>query len=156
MAKQNIKDFVADAIEEYLETLDLEIWNIEYVKEGRDWFLRLYIDRKEKDEYVSMDDCQAVSEYLSDVLDEEAPIEKKYYLEVSSPGIERELFTTKQLRQNIGCEVLIKLYRAIDGKKKIEAILENADDDNLLINSNGSQQEIKRSDVAKINLVAKW
>lgn len=156
MAKQNIKEFVANAISDYLQDNNLEIWNIEYVKEGPNWFLRVYIDRQAAGEYVSMDDCQAVSEYLSDILDEAEIIEKTFYLEVSSPGLERELHTRQQLIKYKGSEVSVKLYRALDGKKKFEAILEDLDGDCLILNIEGKLQQINRSDIAKINLVAKW
>lgn len=156
MAGQNIKDFVAESLQGYLNEKGLEIWNIEYVKEGRDWFLRLYIDRKAQDGYVSMDDCQAVSEYLSDILDKEDPIEKNYFLEVSSPGMERELFTTKQMQRYIGQDVNLKLYQAIDGKKQFDAKLLGVDDEKLELEIEGKETSVERSKLAKIRLAVKW
>ena len=73
----------------------VEIYDVEYVKEGTDWYLRIFID---KEEGISIDDCEAVSRPLSDVLDEEDPIDQGYYLEVSSPGLERKLKKQKKIQ----------------------------------------------------------
>ena len=101
MAKKKITEIVEEITAEFLAENGLELYNSEFVKEGKDWFLRLYIDRltgedtaeaeEENEQYVSTDDCEKVSRYLSDELDRLDPIEQNYYLEVSSPGLDREL-----------------------------------------------------------------
>ena len=100
-----IEDLTAD----FLKENDLYLWDCEFVKEGRDWFLRVYIDRTDG-EYVSTDDCEKVSEFLSKEMDERDPIEQNYYLEVSSPGMDRELIKPEHFRACLGQEVEVKTY----------------------------------------------
>jgi ribosome maturation factor RimP len=103
-----------------LQELGLELVDIEYVKEGKSWFLRVYID---KDSGVDIEDCGLVSERLSEKLDEVDPIPHNYFLEVSSPGAERPLKKTKDFEKAIGKNVFIKTYEPIDGEKSFEGIL---------------------------------
>ena len=98
-----------DLIAGFLEENDLTLWDAEYVKEGRDWYLRIFIDRTDG-EYVSTDDCEKVSEFLSKELDERDPIEQNYYLEVSSPGLDRELIKPEHFRACIGKEAEVRTY----------------------------------------------
>ncbi|MCU9612068.1 ribosome maturation factor RimP [Caldibacillus lycopersici] len=107
-----------------VEELGLEIVDIEYVKEGKNWFLRLYID---KDTGVDIEECGIVSERLSEKLDEIDPIPHNYYLEVSSPGAERPLKKAKDYEKAIGKNVHIKTYEPIDGEKVFEGTLTEFD-----------------------------
>ncbi|WP_033829190.1 ribosome maturation factor RimP [Bacillus andreraoultii] len=104
--------------------LGLEIVDIEYVKEGKNWFLRLFID---KDSGVDIEECGIVSERLSEKLDEIDPIPHNYYLEVSSPGAERPLKKQVDYEKAIGKHVYIKTYEPIDGEKVFEGTLKNFD-----------------------------
>ena len=108
MANKTVS-LVEDLITDFLKENDLFLWDAEFVKEGRDWYLRIFIDRTDG-EYVSTDDCEMVSEYLSLKLDETDPIEQNYYLEVSSPGMDRELVKPEHFRACIGQEVVIRTY----------------------------------------------
>ena len=103
------------------EELGLMIYDVEFKKEGPDYYLRVFIDKE--DGYITIDDCEAVSRPLSDKLDEEDPIDKAYYLEVSSPGLERVLKKQRDFDRFLESKVLVKLYQAIDGAKKFEGIL---------------------------------
>ncbi len=98
-----------------MEDLGYDLVDIEFVRENAEQFLRFYIGKREG---VSIDDCQKVSEAVGNKLDEIDPIEGSYYLEVSSPGLDRPLKTDKDLKRNIGKEIEISLYKNIDGKKK--------------------------------------
>ncbi|QCJ42067.1 ribosome maturation factor RimP [Bacillus sp. S3] len=102
------------------QELDMELVDIEYVKEGKNWFLRVYID---KDTGVDIEDCGLVSERLSEKLDEMDPIPHNYFLEVSSPGAERPLKKEKDFEKAIGKNVFIKTYEPIDGEKSFEGTL---------------------------------
>ncbi len=106
------------------ESLEYDLVDIEFIKESGQYYLRVYID---KDGGVGLDDCQAMSQLLSDKLDEVDPISVSYYLEVSSPGLDRPLKNDKDLKRNINKEIEIKLYEAIDGKKILEGILKDYD-----------------------------
>ncbi|GHH96559.1 ribosome maturation factor RimP [Neobacillus kokaensis] len=102
------------------QELEIELVEIEYVKEGKSWFLRVYID---KDNGVDIEDCGLVSERLSEKLDEIDPIPHNYFLEVSSPGAERPLKKHKDFERAIGKNVFIKTYEPIDGEKSFEGTL---------------------------------
>src|SRR3954465_12843120 len=119
---------VTEVVEELaapiFQELGLELVEIEYVKEGKSWFLRVYID---KDAGVDIEDCGVVSERLSEKLDELDPIPHNYFLEVSSPGAERPLKKAKDFEKAIGKNVFIKTYEPIDGEKKFEGILNSFD-----------------------------
>lgn len=155
MAKVKIKDVVADLLQDYLDERGLELWNVEFVKEVKDWFLRVYIDKKshDKEDYISIEECEDVSRHLSELLDENDPIEQNYYLEVSSPGMDRELITEEHYKRYIGSIVDMKLYKAIDGKKVITAILDGIDDENYyLLDDDKNKLTIAKSQVAKTKL----
>ncbi len=155
MAKVKIKDVVADLLQDYLDERGLELWNVEFVKEVKDWFLRVYIDKKshDKEDYISIEECEDVSRHLSELLDENDPIEQNYYLEVSSPGMDRELITEDHYKRYIGSLVDMKLYKAIDGKKVITATLDGIDDENYyLLDDNENKLTIAKSQVAKTKL----
>ncbi|WP_053366203.1 ribosome maturation factor RimP [Bacillus sp. FJAT-27245] len=115
---------VTEVVEELatpiVNDLGLELVDVEYVKEGRDWFLRLYID---KEEGVDIEECGTVSERVSEKLDELDPIPHNYFLEVSSPGAERPLKKEKDFINAIGKNVFIKTYEPIDGEKSFEGTL---------------------------------
>lgn len=121
MSRKKIADFIYETAEQFLDENGLELYNTEFVKEGKDWFLRVYIDKKEdqQDQYVSTDDCEKVSRFLSDELDRADPIEQNYYLEVSSPGLDRALLKEKDFIRFTGSLVDISLYHAVDGKKTV-------------------------------------
>ncbi|MFC2950076.1 ribosome maturation factor RimP [Virgibacillus sediminis] len=109
-----------DLIQPILEERNLDLVDIEYVKEGKNWFLRVYIDKAGG---VDIAECGEVSEELSNKLDEADPIKEAYFLEVSSPGVERPLKTKEDFAANIDSNIFVKLYEPIDGNKEYEGIL---------------------------------
>lgn len=115
---------VEEMVNPILDELHLELVDIEYVKEGSNWFLRVYID---KETGVDIDECAAVSEKLSEKLDETDPITENYFLEVSSPGAERPLKKDKDFEKAIGKNVYIKTYEPIDNEKIFEGVLTSFD-----------------------------
>jgi ribosome maturation factor RimP len=115
-----VTEVVAELVSPIVTAAGLELVDVEYVKEGREWFLRVYID---KDAGVDIEECGLVSEKLSEKLDELDPIPHNYFLEVSSPGAERPLKKEKDFQKSIGKNVLIKTYEAIDGEKAFEGTL---------------------------------
>ena len=138
------------------EKYGVEIYDVEYVKEGKDWYLRAYID---KPEGVGINDCENVSRALSDALDVEDYIPDAYILEVSSPGLGRTLKKDRHLEKSLGAEVEVKTYKPIDGQKEFTGILEAYDADTITIGDSGDDTEnnkithvFKRSEVARIRL----
>lgn len=155
MAKIKIKELVEQELEQFLKENDYELYNVEYQKEGRDWFLRIYIDRIEGAEGggIGTDDCEKVSRYLSGRLDELNPIEQNYYLEVSSPGMDRALLKESDYRRYAGKLVDITLYKGIDGKKTFSGSLEGLFDGNIVITDDKENKiEIPIEKVAKTKL----
>ena len=127
----------------------VEIYDVEYVKEGSDYYLRAYID---KPEGVSIIDCENVSRALSDALDREDFIPDAYILEVSSPGLGRTLKKDKHLQKSIGQEVEIRLFKAIDKCKEFSGILESFDENVIVISEGETTRTFERSDIALIRL----
>lgn len=155
MNKKGVKQFVEQAIDEFLATNGFELYDVDFVKEGRDYFLRVQIDKlpnEAGEQYISTDDCELVSRYLSDILDAEDPIDQNYYLEVSSPGMDRELKKDKDFEKYAGQSVDVKLYQKIDNQKEITATLVSKDDDYLNLENNGVEIKIPMKDIAKVNL----
>lgn len=127
----------------------VEIYDIEYVKEGSDWYLRAYID---KPEGVNINDCENVSRALSDELDREDFIQDAYILEVSSPGLGRALKKDKHLARSIGEEVEIKLYKPIDKQKEFQGILKSFDADTVTVTVGNEDKNFARAQIALIRL----
>ncbi len=116
----NVKDTTEKLVLPILEAENFKLVDIEYVKEGQDWFLRVFID---KDGGITIDECGMVSGLLSDKLDEVDIIPGNYFLEVSSPGVERPLKTVEDFIENVGKNIYVSLYTQIDGEKEYEGIL---------------------------------
>lgn len=127
----------------------VEIYDVEYVKEGSDWYLRAYID---KPEGVDINDCENVSRALSDALDTEDFISDAYILEVSSPGLGRTLKKDKHLEKSLGQEVELKTYKPIDKCKEFAGILKAYDKDTVTITMEEEEKVFQRTDVALIHL----
>ena len=132
-----------------VEKFGVSIYDVEYVKEGSDYYLRAYID---KPEGVDIQDCENVSRALSDALDEADFIDEAYILEVSSPGLGRTLKKDKHLRASIGEEVEVKLFKSIDKCKEFVGLLENFDEATLTIRIGDEQKTFARTDIALIRL----
>lgn len=113
-----------------MEKNNYELVDVEYVREGSNWFLRAYVD---KEGGFTVNDCEKVSRELSDLLDKEDFIEESYILEVSSPGLGRALKKDKDFVRSIGEEVELKLYKAVDGQKEFSGVLKNFDEKSVTI-----------------------
>ena len=153
MAKKKITEIVEEMLEDFLRQEGYELYNAEFVKEGRDWFLRVYIDKTVTDEYVGTEDCEKVSRFLSEKLDEEDPIEQNYYLEVSSPGMDRPLLKRSHYERYIGREVEIRLYKGKDGTKNIQGVLKDITGDDITVEDlDGREWKLQLSEIAKAKL----
>lgn len=130
-----------------IDDLQLTLWDVEFKKEGPDYFLRIYID---KDTGVTINDCEAVSRKLEILLDEKDPIEQSYVLEVSSAGLVRELKKDFHFQKFLGKNIEIRLYKALNGQKKFTATLINFDSENLIIQIENKEEIISRKDISKV------
>lgn len=144
-------------VEPLLEKEKFELVDVEYVKEGGNWYLRVYID---KEGGITVDDCELISRSLSDLLDVEDFIPDAYILEVSSPGLGRQLKKEKDFKRSIGEEVEIKLYKAMEtvknGKKikqkELRGFLTEYDKDTVTIENEEEEIKVQRTDIAIIRL----
>lgn len=189
MAKKKITDIIEEISADFLAQNGLELYNSEFVKEGRDWFLRIYIDKTQEAQeaakaqiaaaeaakaeaecaaaetaesegaaqlpsiYVSTDDCEKVSRFLSAELDRIDPIEQNYYLEVSSPGMDRALLKDKDFARFAGEIVDISLYKAVNGQKSFQGKLVGIENGNIVImDEKDNRTEFPREQVAKTKL----
>ena len=131
------------------EANGVSIYDVEYVKEGADYYLRAYID---KEGGVNITDCENVSRALSDALDQSDFIPDAYILEVSSPGLGRSLKKDKHLQKSIGQVVELKLYKPIDKCKEFSGVLESFDPEHLTISEDGTVRTFDRADIALVRL----
>ncbi len=130
------------------EEYGVRIYDVEYVKEGKEYYLRCYID---KDGGVNIQDCEKVSRALSAKLDEEDYISEAYILEVSSPGLGRQLKKDSHLEYSLGEEVDINLYEALDGAKEYTGILKAYDKESITVEADGSEKKFNRKAISRIN-----
>ncbi len=125
------------------------LWDVEYVREGGEWFLRLYID---KDGGVNIDDCEAVSRAVDPILDEQDPIPGSYHFEVSSAGLERTLKRPEHFQACLGRPVVVRLYRPRDGAKEFQGVLTAYDDGRVTLETAGGPASFEKGEVALVRL----
>ncbi|MCQ2454558.1 MAG: ribosome maturation factor RimP [Clostridia bacterium] len=144
-----ITDKVCSLIEETVKSFGVELWDVAFVKEGASHYLRVFID---KPQGITIDDCTDVSHAIDPIIDEADPIDVSYYLEVSSPGLNRELTKGKHFLSSIGKPVSAKLYKAIDGTKQLFGVLTDYDGGPVIETENGKTYKFSLSEISKINL----
>lgn len=154
MAKKTTVERVWDIVEPVIESLDLDLvlWDIRYVKEGADWFLRIFIDHPEG---VNINHCEQVSRAVDQPLDEADPISQAYILEVCSPGIERELVRPEHFACFMGADVMVKMIRPIEGiGKEFKGVLMDYNEGEVTIedHSGENQVTISKKDTAWVKL----
>ncbi len=132
-----------------IEALELELWGIEYLTKGRSALLRVYIDNENG---VTIDDCEKVSRQISAILDVEDPIAGEYTLEVSSPGLDRPLFTAEQYTAYVGEIINVRLSSPIDGRRKFKGVLNSADPQKIVMTVDNQPVEILFSQIEKANV----
>ncbi len=146
----NTVNAVWEIAEPIAEELGLVIWDIRFVKEGADWFLRIFID---KDGGVGITDCENMSRAIDKPLDEADPIEQSYCLEVSSPGLERELTRESHFEVCKGEKIKVKMIRAIDGVREFSGILESSEGMSIVLRlEDGSAMNIEKKETSYIKL----
>ena len=153
MAKRKVEDIVEELAQPVIESLSFELVDVEFIKEGANWYLRIYID---KPGGVNIDDCQVISERIGDILDEKDPIKQSYILEVSSPG-ERPLKKDRDFERFRGEIVEVKLYQPLNGKKIYEGELLGLKGDIIEIKTDeGVTMEFDRKDTALVRRVIRF
>lgn len=147
--EQEVERIVLPIVEE----LGYSLYDVEFVKEGSSWFLRLYID---KETGIGLDDCELVSNAVSDKLDEEDPITTQYNLEVSSCGLERNLREKKHFDMAIGKTIEIRLYKPFEKQKDFQGVLENIDNDVITIETEDKRIDVKLDEISSAKILFDW
>ena len=152
MAK--IEEKVEELVTKPINDLGYSVYDVMYVKEGQDNYLKIFIDN---DKEISLDDCELVNNAITDLLDEANYIKDQYFLEISSPGLERHIRKDKHLQESIGKEIHIKLFKSIEKKKEIDAILKKFDNESITVELENSEElEIERKNISSIKRTFKW
>jgi len=149
----NIEEKVEKLIKEKVEKIGYNLYDVIYVKEGKEYFLRIFID---KPEGIDLNDCEKVNNEITDLLDEANYIKEQYFLEVSSPGVERILRKDNHLKDNIGNEVEINLFKPVEKQKQFIGILIDFDDNYIVIEMAGKKQELERKNISLIKTIYHW
>lgn len=145
-----VEESVWSCIEPKVNELGLSIYDVEYVKEGMNWYLRVFID---KEEGVSIEDCENVSRAIDPLLDELNPIKTAYSLEVSSPGIERVIRRDEHFKKYMGEKVEISVFKPINDAKKFECILKDINDNEVIVNYENNEVKIDRKNISLVKTI---
>lgn len=136
-------------VQPILDAQSFELWDVEYVKEGSNYYLRVYAD---KEGGITIDDCVTISRALEEKLDAEDFISEAYILEVSSPGLGRPLKRERDFARSIGAAVDVKLYQAVNQQKEFTGILKAYDEKKVILELEDTEMEIQRNEIALIRL----
>lgn len=153
MAVNSIESKVEKRLKPIIENLNYELYDVQYVKEGKDYYLRIIID---KDGTIDINDCEIVNNAITDILDEEDYIKEQYYLEVSSPGLERVLRKKEHFLKQIGNEISIKLFKAIDKEKELIGVLKEYNDNEIILEVNNININIDLKNIALAKTIYEW
>lgn len=132
------------------EKMGLDIWDVEYLKEAGEWYLRVYIDKEEGGIFIN--DCEAFSREMDPILDAEDPIEGSYVFEVSSAGAERALKRPSDFERFMGSNVEVKLYKAVEGRKSYQGTLSGYEDGKVTVDVSGIEMSFEKEVVAAVRL----
>lgn len=153
MASSNIETKVENLLKENIEKLGYDLYDILYEKEGKDYYLRIIIDKQEG---IDINDCERVSNEINPILDDADLIKDQYFLEVSSPGVERTLRKEKHYLSQIGNEIVLKLFKPINKQKELIGTLEEYDGKEVTIKTNESTIKIDIKDIALAKTIFNW
>lgn len=145
----NVAQKVFSLIEETVKAQNVNLWDVRFVKEGATWYLRVIID---SDNGISIDDCTNVHHAIDPILDEADPIDKSYYLEVCSPGLERELTRNEHFEKMLGSAIKLKLYKAVNGVKEFAGELVSNEKDTITVKINEETTEFNKTDLSFVKL----
>lgn len=144
-----VTDLVTEIAKPIVEEKGMELWDVEYVREGSEYFLRLYLD---KEGGVDIDDCEAVSRAVDPILDEKDPIPGSYHFEVCSAGLERALKRPGDFERFLGSPVTVKLYRPRNGLKELPCVLKGYEDGRVTVEAGKETITFEKSEVALVRL----
>ena len=149
----SIEEKVEELVKGTIEELGYALYDVQYAKEGKEYYLRIFID---KPEGIDLNDCETVSNSINPLLDEANYIQEQYFLEVSSPGIERILRKEKHLQDNLGNLIEVKLFQPFEKQKTIQGVLQDFNTETLTLERNGESLSIERKNIAIMKTVFNW
>ncbi len=150
----SIEEKVTNLVEPIIEKIGYELYDVEYAKEGKNYFLRIFIDNEKG---IDLNDCEKVNDAITDILDTENYIKDQYFLEISSPGIERVLRKDKHLEKNIGTDINVKLFKKDEnGKKEYLGKLKEYNQNEIFIEQEEKEIKIERKNISQIKTVYNW
>lgn len=148
--QKSVAAAVYKAVREPVEALGYSIWDLDYVKEGSEWYLRITIDREKG---VDLDDCEKVMRLVDPIITELDPVEGAYHLEVSSPGLERELRTPEHFQKSLGEEIVLKLFTPVEGRKEWKGRLISAEEDGTVhLKAENRELTIEKKKISRANI----
>lgn len=149
----SIEEKIESLVTKPINNLGYDVYDVQYVKEGKDYYLRIFIDKQDG---IDLNDCEKVNNEINNLLDEADYIKDQYFLEISSPGIERILRKDRHLKDNIGKMIEVKLFKPINKQKNIEGTLNNFDKDFILLKTDENEIKIDRKDISVIKTIYEW
>lgn len=155
MASSNIETKVENLLKNIIENLGYDLYDVLYEKEGKDYYLRIIIDKTDGTT-IDINDCEKVNNEINDILDEADYIKDQYFLEVSSPGIERTLRKEKHFLSQIGNEISVKLFKPINKQKELIGTLEEYNKNEIIIKTNESTMKVDIKDIALVKTIFNW
>lgn len=151
----NIEEKIENRISKIIEDLGYKLYDVQYVKEGKDYFLRVFIEKENGE--IDLNDCENVNNAITDVLDEEDYIKEQYFLEVSSTGVEKMIRKEKHLKDNVGELITVKLFKPVEGTKELVGQLVDFDSNCLKIKIDTDViEEIERKNISLIKKFYDW
>lgn len=150
----NIEERVETLVKPTIESLGYQLYDVQYAKEGKDYFLRIFIDKENGT--ISLEDCEKVNNEIEELLDTADYIKEQYFLEVSSTGIEKQIRKTKHLEENINEIIDVKLFKPINNSKEYIGILKKFDDETIYLEVNNQVIELERKNISLIKKYYNW
>lgn len=153
MAKDSIEIKVENLLKNIITDLGYDLYDVEYAKEGKDYYLRIFIDSQNG---ISIDDCEKVNNSIDEVLDKSDLIKEQYFLEVSSTGLEKNLRKDIHFISNIGKEIEVKLFDKVNNKKIFSGILKDVKDDKIILEIDNEDVIINKNNISAAKTVYDW
>lgn len=150
----SIEERVETLIEKSIEALGYQLYDVQYAKEGKDYFLRIFIEKTEGT--ITLEDCEKVNNEIEEMLDTADYIKEQYFLEVSSTGVEKIIRKEKHLHENIDEVIDVKLFKPINNSKEFVGIMKKFDDETIYLNVNGEIVELERKNISLIKKYYDW
>lgn len=153
MSVNNIETKVENLLKDVIQNLGYELYDVIYAKEAKDFYLRIIID---KETGIDLNDCEKVNDAINDILDEADYIKDQYFLEVSSPGVERVLRKPKHFQSQIGNEILVKLFKPLEKQKEFTGILKSYSEEELVLTQDDKEVKIEVKNIALARTIFDW